>query len=83
MSQSLKSQLNIRQNLKLTTWLQQSLKLLTLSQMELKNAVEQELLSNPLLENTEDSRLENTEDTLKETEKWDSEDDPIACHPHR
>ena len=76
MSQSLKSQLNIRQNLKLTTWLQQSLKLLTLSQMELKNAVEQELLSNPLLENTEDSRLENTEDTPQDTEKWDSEDDP-------
>ena len=58
MSQSLKSQLSLSQNLKITTWLQQSIKILALSRLELKETVEQELLSNPFLENPEENSIQ-------------------------
>lgn len=62
MSQALKAQLNLNQNLKMAIWLHQSVKLLALSQMELKDTVEQELLSNPLLENLEENLEQPQED---------------------
>ena len=72
MPQSLKTQLNLNQSLKMTAWLQQSIKLLTLSRLELKEAVEQELLSNPLLENEEGSYGE-TDDSSKETKESEND----------
>ena len=82
MSQSLKSQLNLSQNLKITTWLQQSIKILVLSRLELKDTVEQELLSNPLLENPEENPEESSLQaaTLEEGEDTKSgiSDDPYS-----
>lgn len=72
MSQSLKSQLNLSQNLKITTWLQQSIKILALSRLELKETVEQELLSNPFLENPEEDSSQETESPLQKKENTES-----------
>ena len=70
MAQNLKTQLNLSQSLKMTAWLQQSIKLLTLSRLELKEAVEQELLSNPLLENEEENygEIDNAQKDAKESD---------------
>lgn len=80
MSQNLKSQLNLSQNLKITTWLQQSIKILSLSRMELKNTVEQELLSNPCLENPEESLNQETESPSGEKENPDPSPDESDSH---
>ena len=48
----LKTKAGLSQSMRLALWLRQSVKLLSLSQQELKTAIDEELLSNPLLENT-------------------------------
>lgn len=78
MSQNLKAQLNISQSLKMTTWLQQSIKLLALSRLELKEAVEQELLSNPLLENEEENLKETEENSQEKQESASLEENDLS-----
>ena len=76
MSVQLKMGMKLAQKLKMTPQLQQSIKILTLPLMELEQAVRDELLENPVLEEVQDTveeqsreELSNIEDT-PERQTW-------------
>ena len=69
MSAQLKMGLKLAQKLKMTPQLQQSIKLLTLPLMELEQAVREELLENPVLEEVQDTVEEQSMDELSNKEE--------------
>ena len=69
MSAQLKMGLKLAQKLKMTPQLQQSIKLLTLPLMELEQAVRDELLENPVLEEVQDTMEEQSMDELSNKEE--------------
>ncbi len=69
MSIQLKMGLKLAQKLKMTPQLQQSIKLLTLPLMELEQAVRNELLENPVLEEVQDTVEEQSEEELTNKEE--------------
>lgn len=73
MALEIKQTLRLSQQLVMTPQLQQAIKLLQLSRMELQDLVQNELLENPMLEETEETREEDQE-IIKE-EKIDDQRD--------
>ena len=69
MSAHLKMGMKLAQKLKMTPQLQQSIKLLTLPLMELEQAVRDELLENPVLEEVQDTMEEQSVDELSNKEE--------------
>lgn len=69
MSAHLKMGMKLAQKLKMTPQLQQSIKLLTLPIMELEQAVRDELLENPVLEEVHDTMEEQSMDELSNQEE--------------
>ena len=69
MSAQLKMGMKLAQKLQMTPQLQQSIKLLTLPLMELEQAVREELLENPVLEEVQDTVEEQTADELSNREE--------------
>ena len=70
MSVHLKMGMKLAQKLQMTPQLQQSIKLLTLPIMELEQAVRDELLENPILEEVHDTVEEQNTDELSSQEEW-------------
>ncbi len=62
MAMEMRLQQKLSQQLVMTPQLQQAIKLLQLSRMELAEVVQQEILENPMLEDTNDARLAETLD---------------------
>ncbi|OGQ36103.1 MAG: RNA polymerase sigma-54 factor [Deltaproteobacteria bacterium RIFCSPHIGHO2_12_FULL_43_9] len=73
MALEIKQTLRLSQQLVMTPQLQQAIKLLQLSRMELQDLVQNELLENPMLEETEETREE--EQKLDNEEKLDDQRD--------
>ena len=69
MSAQLKMGMKLAQKLKMTPQLQQSIKLLTLPLMELEQAVREELLENPVLEEVQDIMEDQSADELSNQEE--------------
>ena len=69
MSAQLKMGMKLAQKLRMTPQLQQSIKLLTLPLMELEQAVRDELLENPVLEEVQDIMEEQSADELSNKEE--------------
>ena len=69
MSAQLKMGMKLAQKLRMTPQLQQSIKLLTLPLMELEQAVRDELLENPVLEEVHDVMEEQSADELSNKEE--------------
>lgn len=69
MSMNLKMGIKLTQQLRMTPQLQQSIKLLTLPLMELEQAVREELLENPVLEEVQNTVEEQTTEELLNKEE--------------
>lgn len=90
MSQNFKQGLHISQtqSLKMTPQLQQAIKLLQMSRIELENAIQKEMIENPILEeiqeSQEDSALKNEGDRreVKESDIAQKENDPRKQEQH-
>src|SRR3972149_4136210 len=74
MALEIKLQLKQMQKLVMTTELRNAIKLLTMSRLELQQLVQQKLLENPFLEETNSDNIEKTEDTAS-FEAEDADDD--------
>lgn len=75
MAMELRQQAKMTQQLRMTPQLQQAIKLLQLSRMELINAVRQEMVENPVLEEIQDlveTRVEDRTDFDRRSEEFDS-----------
>src|SRR3954462_7637336 len=68
MSMEIKQHLKLSQQLVMTPQLQQAIKLLQLSRAELVDVVREELLENPVLEDTVDSAAEQRRETPGDSE---------------
>ncbi len=72
MAIELRQQLKLAQQLVMTPQLQMAIKLLQLSRLELMDTIQQELVENPTLEETQDTSFEESAEDIQEPKKSES-----------
>jgi RNA polymerase sigma-54 factor len=73
-----KLSLKLGQSLLMTPQLQQAIKLLAMGQLEFKEAIEQEMLENPILEEVREVERDAKESAQPETEQFNAESSPFS-----